>query len=267
MPDRGSGAQLRAGAGGAGEGRLSHDHPPELHPGRQRRRHRLQQGGVRGDRQARPRAVAGARDPGRGIGAGLEGVRDGGGPRHRGQLHHRLLDRELRPDGRAYRRLDHRGARADAHRQGIPAPARRLDRGAAQDRRGHRRLERAVRHQCRGWPRGGDRDEPAGVAILGAGVQGHRFPDRQGRGQAGGRVHAGRIEERDHWRPDPGLVRTEHRLRRHQDPALRLREVPRRRSAPDHADEIRGRGDGDRPQFPGIAAEGAARTGNRQDRA
>ena len=29
---------------------------------------------------------------------------------------------------------------------------------------------------------------------------------------------------------DAGLVRADHRLRRHQDPALRLREVPRRRS-------------------------------------
>ena len=45
----------------------------------------------------------------------MEVVRD----KH-GQLHHRLLDREPRPDGRAHRRLDHRGAGADADRQGIP---------------------------------------------------------------------------------------------------------------------------------------------------
>ena len=37
------------------------------------------------------------------------------------QLHHRLLDRERRSDGRAYRRFDHRRAGADADRQGIPA--------------------------------------------------------------------------------------------------------------------------------------------------
>ena len=53
----------------------------------------------------------------RGIGARLERIRDGGRPRHEGQLHHRLLDREYRPDGRAYRRLDHRRAGADADRQ------------------------------------------------------------------------------------------------------------------------------------------------------
>ncbi len=35
----------------------------------------------------------------------LEGVRDGGGPRQARQLHHRLLDRERRPDGRPHRRL------------------------------------------------------------------------------------------------------------------------------------------------------------------
>ena len=36
---------------------------------------------------------------------------------------------------------------ADAHRQGIPDHAQRLDRGAARDRRRHRRLQRAVRDQ------------------------------------------------------------------------------------------------------------------------
>ena len=43
----------------------------------------------------------------------------------------------------------HRRAGADADRQGIPDHARRLDRGAARDRRGDRRLERAVRRQSR----------------------------------------------------------------------------------------------------------------------
>ena len=32
-----------------------------------------------------------------------------------------------------------------------------------------------------GWPHGDHRDEPAGVAVLGAGLQGDRFPDRQDR--------------------------------------------------------------------------------------
>ena len=242
-------------------------HPSQLHPGRQRRRHRLQPRGTGRHRQPRPGAFADQRSAGRGIGAGLEGIRDGSGPRHRGQLHHRLLDREPGPDGRAHRRLDHRRAGADPDRQGIPAPARRLHRGAAQDRRRYRRLQRAVRHQRADRPRGGDRDESARLAFLGAGVQGNRLPDRQGRGQAGGRLHPGRTAQRDHRRPDPGLVRAGDRLRGHQDSALRLREIPGGRRASDHADEIGGRGDGDRPHLPGIAAEGAARPGNRQGRA
>ena len=75
--------------------------------------------------QARARPVAHARDADRGVAARLERVRDGGGARQEGQLHHRLLDREPRPDGRAHGRLDHGGAGADAHRQGIPDHARR----------------------------------------------------------------------------------------------------------------------------------------------
>jgi hypothetical protein len=76
-------------------------------------------------------------------------------------------------------------------------------------------------------PPGRHRDEPARVALLGAGVQGHRLPDRQGRREARRRLHAGRAGQRHHRRRDAGLVRTVHRLRRHQDPALRVREVPR----------------------------------------
>ena len=122
---------------------------PSLHPGRQRRRHRLQPRGVRSHRGARARCLADQRGAARGVGDRLERIRDGGGARPQGQLHHHLLDREPRSDGRAYRRLDHRRAGADAHRQGIPAHARRLDRRAAQDRRRDRRLERAVRSQSR----------------------------------------------------------------------------------------------------------------------
>ena len=73
------------------------------------------------DRRARPRRLADQRGAARGVGARLEGIRDGGRPRPQRQLHHRLLDREPRSDGRAHRRLDHRRAGADADRQGIPA--------------------------------------------------------------------------------------------------------------------------------------------------
>ena len=159
--------------------------------------------------------------------ARLERVRDGGGARQERQLHHHLLDREPRSDGRAYRRFHHRRAGADADRQGIPDHARRLAGGAARDRRRDRRLQRAVRRQSGRRPHGRDRDESAGVALLGAGLEGHRLSDRQGRRQARGRLHARRDRQRHHRRRDAGLVRADHRLRRHQDSrALRSRNFP-----------------------------------------
>ena len=45
---------------------------------------------------------------------------------------------------------------------------------------------------------------------------------------------------------DARLVRADDRLRRHQDAALHVREISRRRAAADHLDEIGRRGDGDR---------------------
>ena len=73
------------------------------------------------------------------------------------------------------------------------------------------------------------------------------------------------LEERHH-QGDAGLVRADHRLCRHQDPALRLREIPRRRAAAHHLDEIGRRSDGHRPHLRGVAAEGAALDGDRPDR-
>ena len=64
----------------------------------------------------------------------------------------------------------------------------------------------------------------------------------------------------------PASFEPSHRLRRHQDPALRLREIPGRRAGADHRHEVGRRGHGDRPHLPGIAAEGAARAGDRPDR-
>ena len=69
---------------------------------------------------------------------------------------------------------------------------------AARDRRRNRRLQRAMGDQPRRWPHGGDRDEPARVAVLGAGVEGHRLSHRQDRGQTGRRLHAGRAGQRHH---------------------------------------------------------------------
>ncbi len=206
-----------------------------------------------------PRRRPGARRRER---ARLEGVRDGGRPRSCGQLHHRLLDREHRSHGRAYRRQHHRRARADADRQRIPDHARRLDRRAARDRRRDRRLERAVRGQSRRRAPGRHRDEPARLALLRAGFEGDGFSDRQGRGPPRRRLYAGRARERHHGRRDAGLLRADDRLRRHQDPALRLREVSRRRSDADHGHEVGGRGNGDRPHLCGEPAEGSALHGN-----
>ena len=74
------------------------------------------------------------------------------------------------------------------------------------------------------------------------------------------------IDERHHRRRHAGLVRADHRLRRHQDPALRLREISRRRADADHLDEIGRRGDGDRPHLRRKPAEGAALAGDRPHR-
>ena len=58
--------------------RLPGGDPAVVHARRHRRRHRLQQGRVRRDVQARPRPLADARAADRGVAARLEGVRDGG---------------------------------------------------------------------------------------------------------------------------------------------------------------------------------------------
>ena len=105
-------------------------------------------------------------------------------------------------------------------------------------------------------PPGRHRDEPARLAQLGAGQQGHRLPDRQDRRQARRRLHARRDPQRHHPR-DAGVLRADDRLRGHQDPALHLREVPRRARRARPADEVGRRGDGDRPHVQGVAAEGA----------
>ncbi len=254
------------GARSARRYRAAGHHPAVVHARRHRRRHRLQQGGIHRDRRARHRRLADLRSADRGIGARLERIRDGGGARQERQLHHRLLDRKHRSDGRAYRRFDHHRAGADADRQRISDHARRLDRGVARDRGGDRRLQRAVRGQPGRRPARRDRDESAGVAIVGAGVEGHRLSDRQGRGETGRRLYARRNRKRHHRRRHAGFVRADHRLHRHQNSALCLREVSRRRAGAHHVDEIGRRGDGDRAHFCREPAEGAAVARNRAQR-
>ena len=73
-------------------------------------------------------------------------------------------------------------------------------RGAARGRRRHRRLQHPVRGPPADRPDGRHRDEPAGVAVLRAGVQGDRLPDREDRRQAGDRLHPRRDPQRHHRR-------------------------------------------------------------------
>ncbi len=110
---------------------------------------------------------------------------NGGHARPRRQRHHRVLHRELRPHGRAYRRLHHRGARADAHRRGVPAHARRVACHPRRDRRRDRRLQRAVCRQPPDRPPDRHRDEPAREPLVRTGLQGHGLPHRQGRRSPG----------------------------------------------------------------------------------
>ena len=202
-----------------------------------------------------------------GVAPGLEGIRDGGGARRQRQLHHRLLDREPRSDGGAHWGFDHGGTGADPDGQGVPADARCLHRGAAQDRRGHRGLQRAVRGSSGQRAAGDHRNEPACFALLGACLQGHRLPDRQGGGPAGRRLHAGRAPQRHHGRRDAVFVRADPRLHRDQDSSIHVREIPAGRAAPDHPDEVGRGGDGDWTHLPGIPAEGVAQLGDRAVRA
>ena len=116
----------------------------------------------------------------------------------------------------------------DAVRRRVPAHARRRLRLHPPRRRRDRRLERAVRPRPRQRRHGHHRDEPAGVAVVGAGVEGHRVPDRQDRRQARRRLHARRDPQRHH-QDDAGQLRADHRLRRHQGArAGRSRSSPAR---------------------------------------
>ena len=75
------------------------------------------------------------------------------------------------------------------------------DQAIDRDPRGGRR-DRRLEHPVRGQPGDRrdrrDRDEPARVALVGAGVEGHRLPDRQDRRAAGGRLRARGDRQRHH---------------------------------------------------------------------
>ena len=189
-------------------------------------------------------------------------VRARGRSRPRRQRRDRLLDREPRPDGRPYRRLRHRRPADDPRRRGVPGAPRCGDRGDPRRRRRHRRLQHPVRARTGHRRAARDRDEPARLALLGPRLEGDRLPDRQGRRPACGRLHARRDPERPD-RHDAGELRADPRLRGRQDAALRLREVPGRRPDARHADEVRRRVDGHRPNLRRGIREGSARARDR----
>ena len=246
--------------------RVSDHHPAVVHARRRRRRHRLQHRGVPRAGRARHRDEPGARDPRRGVGDRVEGIRARGDARQRGQLRRHLLDRERGPDGRPHGGQHHRRPGADADRQGIPADARPRAPDHPPRRRRDRRLEHPVRDQPGERPDHRHRDEPARVAVVGAGVEGHRLSDREDRRQARARLSPRRDPERHHA-PDAGVLRADDRLRRRQGAALDVREVPARRPDAHDADEVGGGGDGDRPHLQGSVHEGVQLAGARLERA
>ena len=219
-----------------------------------------QRGRVPPARRRRAGGEPDRRDPHRGVDRRLEGVRARGDARSRRQLRDHLLDRERRSDGCAHRRLDHRRPGADAQRRRVPGDAQRRVRLHPARRRRDRRIERAVRPRSGHRAPGDHRDEPAGVALVGAGVQGDRIPDRQDRHQARRRLHARRDPQRHHP-PDAGVFRAVDRLRRHQGAALGVREAPRHERGARDADAVGRRGDGDRADVSREPAEGAALAG------
>ena len=115
------------------------------------------------------------------------------------------------PLGRPHRRLDRRRPGPDADRRRPPAAAQR----GAGDHPGARRrgrLQRPVRAVARLDRVRGHRGQPARLALVGAGLEGDRLPDRPGRGADRGRPAARRDPERRD-RHDRGRVRAGARLR------------------------------------------------------
>ena len=104
---------------------------------------------------------------------------------------------------------------------------------------------------------GADRDESAREPIVGARIEGDGLPDREDRGAARRRLSTGRDPQRHHGR-NPRVLRADARLRRGEDPAVRLREVPGGRCAAHVHDEVGRRGDGDRRNLQGGVGEGVA---------
>ena len=189
----------RRGDGAPRRDRAAGDHPAGLHARRPRRRHRAHARGVRArSSRAGLGGVADRPGPDRRVRARLGRVRARGHARPRRQRRDRLLDREHRPDGRPHRRLGDGRAAADADRPPVPEAARPGDRRHPRRRRRDRRLQRPVRGQPGDRRDRRHRDEPARVALVGAGLEGDGLPDRQDRRAARRRLHARRDPQRHH---------------------------------------------------------------------
>ena len=176
---------------------------------------------------SRPRFLSRSRSADRRIGARLEGIRTRGDARHSRQRHHHLLDRKLRPHGRAYRRFDHRGPDPDAHRSRVSSDARRFDRGDPRDRRRDRRIEHSVRSESRNRPHGSDRDESARLAVFGAGVESH-WISRSPRSPPNSRSVTRWTRSQRHHAQDSGVLRADTRLRRRKNSEVAVRKISRR---------------------------------------
>jgi carbamoyl-phosphate synthase large subunit len=92
-------------------------------------------------------------------------------------------------------------------------------------RRGDRGIERPVRRRSGTGTSARHRDEPARVALSALASKATGFPIAKIAARLAARLHAGRDRERHHG-SRRGRVRAVHRLRRHEGPTLRLREVP-----------------------------------------
>ena len=253
----GRGRAARVGGGGPRRDRPARDHPAGVHARRHRRRHRRHRGGLLGARPGGPPGEPDQAGDDRALPRRLAGDRVRGHARRRGHVHRRVLDGERRPAGRPHGRLDRRRAGPDADRPGPPAAAQRGPRDHPRARR-RGRLQRPVRALARLDRVRGDRGQPARVALVRAGLEGHGLPDRPRRGADRGRADAGRDPQRRH-RHHGRRLRARARLRRRQAAALPVRQVPDRRPAPRLADEGDRRGDGDRPDLRGGAEQGAPR--------
>ncbi len=105
-----------------------------------------------------------------------------------------------------------------------------LDRRDARDRRRDRRLQRPVRRSIRRTAAWSSIEmNPRVSRVQRPGLQGHRFSHRQDRRQAGRAATRWTNCKNDITKVHAGLLRADHRLCRHQDSALCLREIPRRR--------------------------------------